>query len=190
MERALVSGRYPYIPPPPGPFAEFTALSTSANVVPEFRAADKKRAILAAVKHLINHRAALVAEYGQPYVDHCEAAVFGRHPLVTAWLETESANDTVFQLRNANGQLLVQLREAQDREVPQPCDRPGTFRCTRCDLPVETTTEKGRTVRLANAVTCPLCPDDAWLCCSCLPHSGWVDVGGSSVCPRCAYKPG
>ena len=186
MDRVASSRFYPYIPPPAGTYTTWVALATSSNVVPESRAHDKKRALMAAVRYLIDQKAALVALYGLPYVHTCEKAVFHEHPLVSAWLETESARDDAYRLRSANGQLLVKLREAQDRKPETViADRPGTVRCIRCELPVETTNDRGRKVRLANSVTCPICPDNTWLCTGCLPHSGWTDVGGSSVCPRC-----
>jgi hypothetical protein len=188
MDRVACSCYYPYIPPPPGPYTTWTALATSANVVPESRAVDKKRALMAAVRHLMGHKTALIAHYGAEYIRKCESAVFHNHPLVGAWLEAEGARDDAHRFRAANGQLLVQLREAQDRQPVKVCDRPGTFRCVRCELPVETTTEKGRKVTLANSIACPLCPGDIWLCTSCLPHSGWTSAGGSHVCPECRMR--
>jgi hypothetical protein len=177
MDRVACSCYYPYIPPPPGPYTTWTALATSANVVPESRAVDKKRALMAAVRHLMGHKTALIAHYGAEYIRKCESAVFHNHPLVGAWLEAEGARDDAHRFRAANGQLLVQLREAQDRQPVKVCE-----------LPVETTTEKGRKVTLANSIACPLCPGDIWLCTSCLPHSGWTSAGGSHVCPECRMR--
>lgn len=188
MDRVACSCYYPYIPPPPGPYTTWTALATSANVVPEHRSVDKRRTLMAAVRHLVGQRAALVAQYGVDYVQRCETAVFHEHPLVSAWLETEGARDEAYRLRSANGQLLVQLRAAQDRKPEKAPDRPGTFRCIRCELPVETTNEKGKRVTLANTVTCPLCTEGHWVCMNCLPHSGWTKVGGSHVCPECRRR--
>ena len=186
MERVASSWFYPYIPPPPGQYTQWTAYATSANVVPEGKGCDKKRALMAAVRYLRAQRVVLVEQYGEKYVQACEYALFHEHPLVPAWIETDAAVEEAHRLRAANGRLLVELREAQDRK-PEPLpDRKGTIRCIRCQYPVETKNARGKTVRLADSVTCPLCTGDQWLCTDCLPHSGWRKLAVGSVCPECS----
>ena len=167
----LDSGRYPEIPPPPGEYTTWTAMATSANVVPEYRHDNKKQAILAAVQYFSDNKAALLADYGAEYIETCESALFAKHPLVPAWLEIAA----------------LELRlEVAKRELPQPLpDRPGTYRCCWCTLPIETTTEGGKRVVLANAVTCALCPGTRWICITCLAKSDWTPVAGSMLCPGC-----